>query len=214
MLDEQARSGDAEIVARLRAGDEAAFAMLIDQYHAPLLRLARSYVHDAALAAEVVQDTWIALLESLDRFEGRASLKTWLYRILMNVARARLRKESRTVPFSSFEGEDGEPSVEPGRFHARWLPGVGGHWSSAPAKWSDLPEEQALAGETRAAVAAAVAALPDNQRTVITLRDIEGFDAAEVCNLLGISDTNQRVLLHRARSRVRKALEAHMGASE
>ena len=210
-----ASTDDARAVERLRAGDEAAFATLIDRHHGSLLRLARAYVRDATLAEEVVQDTWIGLLESLGRFEGRSSLKTWLFRILMNVMRSRLRKESRSVPFSALgDGEGDEPAVEPGRFHRTWMPLVGGHWSSAPARWEDLPEERAISAETRAAVEAAIGGLPDSQRQVITLRDIEGFGADEVCNLLGLSGTNQRVLLHRARSKVRRALESHLRGAE
>lgn len=201
---------DAAVLVRLRGGDEAAFADLIALHHAALLRMARTYTTDAALAEELVQDAWIAFLESLGRFEGRSSIKTWLFRILMNVARARLRKESRTVPLSTVADRD-EPAVEPRRFHARWLPGIGGHWSEPPAPWAELPEEQALASETRAAIEAAMAELPEQQRQVMVLRDIEGFAAEEVCNLLGLSDTNQRVLLHRARSKVRRALAPRMG---
>ena len=198
------------MLERLRAGDEAAFGALIELHHAALLRMARTYTADAALAAELAQDTWIAFLESLERFEGRSSIKTWLFRILMNVARARLRKESHTVPLSTLT-EERQGSVEAGRFHSRWIPGYGGHWSDPPARWAELPEEQALAGEVRAAIEAAVAALPEQQRQVIVLRDIDGFPADEVCNLLGVSDTNQRVLLHRARSKVRRALEMQLG---
>lgn len=210
---EVADGSEAAALSRLRGGEEAAFAELIALHHAALLRMARTYTTDAALAEELAQDAWIAFLESLGRFEGRSSIKTWLFRILMNIARARLRKESRTVPLSAVTGLD-EPAVEPRRFHARWLPGIGGHWSEPPAPWADLPEEQALAGETRAAIQAAIGDLPEQQRQVIVLRDIEGFPADEVCNLLGLSDTNQRVLLHRARSKVRRALEPRMGGGE
>lgn len=203
-------NGERALLARLRAGDEAAFAALIDLHHAALLRMARTYTSDPALAGELVQDTWIAFLESLERFEGRSSIKTWLFRILMNVARARLRKESHTVPLSTLT-ETKEAAVEPGRFHGRWIPGYGGHWSDPPARWAERPEEQALAGEVRGAIQAAVAELPEQQRQVIVLRDIEGFPAEEVCNLLGLSDTNQRVLLHRARSKVRRALDVRLG---
>jgi len=210
-----APADDLRAVERLRAGEEAAFAELIDRHHAALLRLARAYVHNPALAEEIVQDTWIALLESLSRFEGRSSLKTWLFRILVNVMRSRLRKESRSVPFSSLgDGEGDEPAVEASRLHRTWMPLAGGHWSSAPARWEDLPEERAISAETRAAVEAAIEGLPDSQRQVITLRDVEGFGADEVCNLLGLSGTNQRVLLHRARSKVRRALESHLVGAE
>lgn len=206
---------DVAIAAMLRAGDESAFAALIDQHNATLTRLARNYVRDPALVDEVVQDTWIGLLESLDRFEGRASLKTWLCRILVNVARARLRKESRTIPFSAFDTEeraaDWEPAVSTRRFLPRWMPAVGGHWWYPPARWRELPEEHALSAELRSELHRAIAALPDQQRAVITLRDIDGFNSEEVCDLLDISDANQRVLLHRARSKVRTALDSYKG---
>jgi RNA polymerase sigma-70 factor (ECF subfamily) len=210
-----ALTDEATTLERLRAGDEGAFTALIDAHHASLARLARTYVDDAALVEEIAQDTWIGFLESLPRSEGRASIKTWLFRILMNVLRSRLRKESRTVPFSALFDADApdEPAVDPGRFERRWFSRRRGEWTSPPARWESQPEEQALGAETRAAVQAAVAELPPSQREVITLRDIEGFGAEEVCNLLGISDTNQRVLLHRARSKVRRALEAHIGTA-
>jgi RNA polymerase sigma-70 factor (ECF subfamily) len=208
-----ASADETPVLERLRAGDEAAFAALIDMHHAALVRLARTYVHDSALVEEIAQDTWIGFLESLPRFEGRASIKTWLFRILMNVLRSRLRKESHTIPFSALFDPDSpdDPAVDPGRFERRWFSWRRGEWTSPPSRWGSQPEEQALGAETRAVVHAAVAELPPGQREVITLRDIDGFSAEEVCNLLGISDTNQRVLLHRGRSKVRRALEAHMG---
>ncbi len=207
-----AYADDAAVVARLRAGEEMAFTELIDMYQGALVRLARHYVDTLALADEVVQDTWIALLDSLPRFEGRSSLKTWLFRILVNVARSRRRKEARTIPFSSaFPIADNEAPVEPGSFVRSWIPGRSGHWLQAPSRWEDQPEQVALSTETRSLVERAVGELPPSQREVITLRDIEGYGSDEVCNLLGISDTNQRVLLHRARTKVRKALAPHMG---
>jgi RNA polymerase sigma-70 factor (ECF subfamily) len=212
-----APSDDQELIGRLRAGDEAAFAALIDQYQGSLLRMARSYTRDAALVEEIAQDTWIGLLESLNRFEGRASLKTWLFRIFMNVARARARKESRTVPFSALAADDAadpgrgqEEAVSSSRFAPTWLPRYGGHWISNPARWQELPEEQAISSETQRLIEGAIAGLPEMQRAVVTLRDVEGIDADEVCNLLGLTGTNQRVLLHRARAKVRRALEAQM----
>jgi RNA polymerase sigma-70 factor (ECF subfamily) len=207
----QPRAADLRRLERLRAGDDAAFSELIDEYQASLMRLARTYVHDAATAAEVVQDTWIGLFESLDRFEGRASLKTWLFRILINCARSRVRKDAKGIPFSALfnpAAEGDEPAVDGDRFQ----PASGahpGHWASRPARWDELPEGHALAAETRLYIAQAVEALPPAQREVITLRDVEGLTAEEVCNLLGVSGTNQRVLLHRARSKVRRALEAY-----
>lgn len=198
---------EAELLARLRAGDRAAFASLVTRHGGPLLRLATAFLKDRSMAEEVVQDTWVAVLDNLDGFEGRASLRTWLFHIVANKARTRLGRESRSVPFSAFadpeEGED--PSVSPDRFDAR------GHWRLPPARWSEEdPERLAHGRETRAAIEQAIAALPEAQRAVITLRDVEGLETEEICNLLGVTVSNQRVLLHRARSRVRQALEKFM----
>jgi RNA polymerase sigma-70 factor (ECF subfamily) len=170
------------------------------------------YTANRAVAEEVVQETWLGFLESLDRFEGRASIKTWLFRILVNIARKRRQREARSIPFSALWSEDSEPNepaVDPSRFrgpHDRYP----GGWKSFPRSWSELPEERLLAGETRAVVARAIDALPPTQKEVITLRDVEGWSADEVCNVLSISDTNQRVLLHRARSRVRRELDSYL----
>jgi RNA polymerase sigma-70 factor (ECF subfamily) len=202
---------DAVLVPALRAGDADAFAWLLDRYSAPLSRLARSYVSNAAAADEAVQETWLAVITGLERFEQRSSLKTWLYRILANVARAKGVKEHRSIPFASLgpELDNDEPAVDPARFRGpaeRWP----GHWAAPPVPWDEIPEQRLLGGETITAVAHAIAALPPNQRAVITLRDVEGWDPDEVCNALELSDTNQRVLLHRARSKVRRALELHL----
>ena len=205
-----ASDDDLRTVEALRARDEAAFVALVERYNGSLIRLATIYVHDRAAAEEVVQDTWIALLESLDRFEGRSSLKTWLFRILLNCARARARKDARTIPFSTaFRPEDAGHDEPPGRFFPRWLPALGGHWVRPVAAWHDDPERRALYDETRAYIQRIIDALPPAQREVIMLRDVAGFAPDEVCNALGLSDTNQRVILHRARTRVRKALEQH-----
>jgi RNA polymerase sigma-70 factor (ECF subfamily) len=200
---------DLRLVEALRNGDEAAFVTLIDQYHMPLLRLALLYVPERALAEEVVQDTWIGVLQGIRRFEGRSSLKTWLFRILMNRARTLAQREGRSVPFSSladFEGEPLDGLVEADRFlppdHPQWP----GGWVSFPTSWDDLPEDHLLSQETRGRIDQAVQALPPAQREVITLHDIEGCSSEEVCGLLGISAVNQRVLLHRARAQVRRAL--------
>jgi RNA polymerase sigma-70 factor (ECF subfamily) len=196
-----------ELVARLRAGDEAAFRELIAMYHPMLVRVARAYVPTQTAAEEVAADTWLAVLEGIDRFEGRSSLKTWLFRILTNKAKTRGMRERRTLPFSALEPE--ASAVDPDRFHGpehQWP----GHWAAAP---QGFPEERLLAAETREVVERAIAALPPAQRAVISLRDIEGWDAEEVCNALTLSETNQRVLLHRARSAVRRALEAYLGES-
>jgi len=196
-----------QLVAALRAGDEAAFRALIDRYHAMLVRVARMYVSTQAAAEEVAQETWLAVLEGIDRFEGRSSLKTWIFRILTNRAKTRGIREGRSLPFSSLERN--EPAVEPERFTGGDHPWTG-HWSAPPR---EFPEEQLLAGETRQVIAAAIAALPATQRAVISLRDVEGWSAEEVCNALTLSETNQRVLLHRARAAVRAALEKYLKES-
>jgi len=206
---------DARLVAALRAGDEAAFLALVERYHATLVRMATLYVADRAMAEEVAQETWLCLLQGLDRFEGRSSLRTWLCHILLNRARTRARREERAIPFAALGDPavaPGEPAVGPARFlpadHPRWPR----RWASAPQGWGDAPEERFLAGELRGQLGTAIAALPPGQRAVLTLRDVEGWAAGEVCNVLGISETNQRVLLHRARSRVRRALERYLAA--
>ncbi len=197
---------DSELVRRVRAGDRSAFAALVRHHGGALLRFARVFVRDEAVAEEVVQDTWLAVLEGLDGFEGRASFKTWLYRILANRARTRAVREGRTVPFSALaETEGDEPTVDPERFDA------GGMWRDPPVGWSDeTPERLALEAETRAVMEAAVQALPPAQRAVLVLRDEDGLETEEICNLLDLTVTNQRVLLHRARTRVRQALETHV----
>lgn len=194
---------DAKLLSSLRTGDEAAFAALIDKYGPSLLRLASLYVPSRSVAEEVVQETWLAVLTGLERFEGRSSLKTWLFRILTNKAKTRGQRESRIRPFSSFaaDGDEGDTAVDVDRF-AR-----DGHWVAPPR---GVPEERLLAGETRRVVEQTIAALPENQRAVITLRDVEGLSAEEACNVLGVSETNQRVLLHRARAKVRAALERYL----
>jgi RNA polymerase sigma-70 factor (ECF subfamily) len=206
------REDDARLVAGLRAGDEAAFAALIDRYQASLVRLAMLYVPNRPAAEDVVQETWLGVLQGISRFESRSSLKTWLFRILVNRAKRRGAREHRSIPFSaawSMDADQGEAAVEPERF----LPlghHFAGHWTSRPASWEDMPEERLVSREARARIDEVIAGLPPSQREVITLRDIEGWGAAEVCNALGISETNQRVLLHRARSKVRRALELYL----
>ena len=200
---------DAALVAGLRAGDERAFAELVDRYHASMLRIARLYVRSLAVAEEVVQETWLAVLQGIDRFEGRSSLKTWILRILANRARTRGAREGRSVPFSALVATDaavGEATVEPGRFRARDDGEWPYHWAAPPRDW---PEERLLAGETLQVIGGALEMLPESQREVIRLRDVEGWDADEVCEALQISPGNQRVLLHRARAKVRAALERY-----
>jgi RNA polymerase sigma-70 factor (ECF subfamily) len=198
------------LIEALRQGDETAFMMLVERYQAALLRLARVYISDPAIAEEVVQDTWVGVLLGLDRFEGRSSLKTWIFRILMNKAKTRAIREGRVIPFSALEAFatdlDG-PSVDPDRFLPPDDPRWPGHWKTPPDEWGTTPEQMLLSGETRAFIDAAIQQLRPSQREVITLRDVQGLSAPEACEILGISEANQRVLLHRARSKVRMALE-------
>jgi RNA polymerase sigma-70 factor (ECF subfamily) len=208
-----ATADDLRLVAALRAGDEAAFAALLDRYHPALLRLALLYVPSRPVAEDVVQETWVGVLQGIGRFEGRAALKTWIFRILINRAKTHGAREGRTIPFSALgnpAAEPGDPAVEPERFRPGDDPRWPHHWATPPQSWADTPEERLLAEETRRQIAAAIATLPPNQREVITLRDVEGWNAAEVCNILGVSETNQRVLLHRARAKVRHALDAYL----
>ena len=197
-----------QLVAALRAGDENAFRELIGRYHASLVRVARMYVPTRALAEEVAQETWLAVLEGIDRFEGRSSLKTWIFRILTNRAKTRGIREARSLPFSSLAGDD--PAVPTDRFRDP-EDGWPGHWSAPPRAF---PEERLLAAETRQVIDDAIERLPETQRTVIRLRDVDGWSAEEVCNALTLSETNQRVLLHRARSAVRAALERYLENSD
>jgi len=203
-----------ELLEALRRGDEAAFARLVVTLHGSMLRLAMVHVGDRAVAEEVVQEAWLGVLQQLDRFEGRSSLKTWVLRIVSNRAKTRAVRERRTVPFSALAGGDleaEEPAVDPDRFLPaghRWA----GHWASSPASWREVPEELLLSRETMAEVERAVATLPAAQRTVLVLRDVEGLSAAEACQLLGLTEGNQRVLLHRGRSKVRATLERYLDA--
>jgi RNA polymerase sigma-70 factor (ECF subfamily) len=202
-------SEDAELVARLRAGDESAFAELIDRYGATMLRVAQMYVRDRASAEEVVQETWLAVLKGIDRFEGRSSLKTWLFRILTNRAKTRGERDGRVVPFSALAGagdEAGEASVDPDRFLGPDSPHPGA-WAAPPRAW---PQDKLLERETLGVIEMAIDKLPEAQREVIRLRDVEGWTPMEVAEALEITDGNQRVLLHRARSKVRAALEAYL----
>jgi RNA polymerase sigma-70 factor, ECF subfamily len=204
------RDSDADLIDRLRVGDEAAFAALIDAYSAPLLRLAVTFVQNHAVAEEVVQETWMAVVSGIGRFEGRSSVKTWLFKILTNKAKTRALRERRTVPFSEFDSGSGEGSaVDPDRFLSADHPQWPGHWSSAPQPWSLGPEGTALDRETLAVLRSALEALPRAQRVVVALRDVHGWPAADVCATLALSEANQRVLLHRGRSRLRAVLECY-----
>ena len=199
----RAPADDLALVARLRARDRDAFGALVDRLHAPLLRMARNYVASEASAEEVVQETWVGVLTGLATFEGRSSLKTWIFRILVNRAKSRGVREARSVPFSATEPDDPrDPAVDPARFRDNDA------WASPPEWWEDgTPEKLLRDHQTAALVLRAMDSLPERQRIVVTLRDVEGFDADEVRNILGIRETNQRVLLHRARSKLRAELE-------
>lgn len=202
----EAPTEDAELVARLCAGEEAAFALLVDSWSAGMLRLARSIVSTEASAAEVVQETWLAVVASVGGFEGRSSLRTWVYRILVNTAKRRAVQEKRAVPWASLRLAD-EPTVDPDSFQGAGEP-FPGHWRSFPDPW---PEQATLGREVREVIRAAVERLPAHQRAVIILRDIEGCTGPETCELLDLSEGNQRVLLHRARAAVRREVADYLG---
>ncbi len=207
-------SSETALLAALRSGDEDAFGALVDAYGAAMHRLALTFVRSRAVADEVVQEAWLGALRGLDRFEGRSALKTWLLRIVANIARTQAVREARTVPFSSVElareaDSEHEPALPIDRFQGpdEQHPS---RWVSFPLPWSTQPDNALLSGETRKLIADTIAGLPDGQRIVISLRDVEGWDSAEVCSVLELSETNQRVLLHRARSKVRAALEGYL----
>jgi RNA polymerase sigma-70 factor (ECF subfamily) len=202
---------EAELLERLRARDERAFAELVREWSPSMLRLARMYTPSRAVAEEVVQEAWLGVLQGIDRFEGRSSLKTWVFRILVNRAMTRGAREARSVPFAALAASEvarDEPAVEPDRF-AR-----DGMWASPPRRWQDSPELALRSAETLGVVRSAIAELPPMQRLVVTMRDLEGFGSEETCNALEISETNQRVLLHRGRAKVRAALERHFGEAD
>ena len=206
-----ASAEDLRMVAAIRSGSESAFTSLVNMYHAALLRLALLFVPSEEIAEEVVQETWLGVLHGLDRFEGRSSLKTWLFRILTNRAKTRAQREGRSIPFSSlseFNTDLHEPAIESERFQGPDQQWPGG-WISSPRSWDDVPEERILSQETMTRIQEAIGRLPAGQREVITLRDIEGCTSGEACDLLGVSEANQRVLLHRARCKVRRALEKY-----
>jgi RNA polymerase sigma-70 factor (ECF subfamily) len=210
----RASSADLAQVEALRRGDEAAFTALVQQYHPSLVRVAALYVANHQVAQEVAQDTWLGVLRGIDRFQGHCSLRTWIFRILVNRARTRATREWRSIPFTACVGaeDDGATgqSVDPDRFFPADHATHAGRWASPVQSWDEIPELQVLSDELRELVTAAIDQLPATQKTVISLRDIEGWSASEVCTLLGLSEANQRVLLHRARSRVRRELEAYV----
>ena len=200
-----ATTADEAAIDGLRKRDQDVVFELVEAWSGSMLRLALVFVQARTVAEEVVQDTWIAVLEGIERFESRSTLRTWVFTILTNRAKTRAVRERRSIPFSALEGK--RPTVEPERF----LPatdGWAGHWAAPPGPLP--PDELLLASETREHLAAAIRALPPAQRAVLTLRDVEGWSAAEVCNVLELSETNQRVLLHRGRSTVRRALERYL----
>jgi RNA polymerase sigma-70 factor (ECF subfamily) len=221
MITEPGFAGDGaedegRLIEALRRGDEDAFMALVERYHRRLVRLAQAYVPSRAVAEEVAQETWLGVLKGIGQFEGRSSLKTWIYSILTKRARTRGEREGRSIPFADLaraDAEGDEPAVDPGQFLP---PGheYAGWWSRQPQRWDTLPESRLLAQETRAKIDAAIGDLPPAQRTVITLRDVEGWASGEVCAALGISEANQRVLLHRARSKVRSALASYLSEAQ
>ncbi len=208
----RASSEDLRLLERLRTGDEQAFMELVDRYQASMLRIARMYVSTRAVAEEVVQDAWLGVLRGLDGFEGRSSLRTWIFRILVNIAKTRGAREARSVPFSSLGPSEDEaaPTVDPDRFRPDDDPRSPGHWASPLVGWDEVPEERLLSRETLARVEEAIDALPPNQAAVIRLRDVHGWTSDEVRNALDLTETNQRVLLHRARAKIRRALESYL----
>jgi RNA polymerase sigma-70 factor, ECF subfamily len=209
---EQLHHDEATLIDAIRRRDESAFVELVGRYQGPLLRLARVYARSHAVAEEIVQETWLGVLQGIDRFESRSSFRTWLFRILVNRARTRAEREGRMVPFSACQGGSSDPgarAVSEDRFLGPDHPEWPYHWAVPPKTWGNSPEAQVLTRETLEFVDRAIAALPPSQREVITLRDVQGWTSEEVCNVLTIAKTNQRVLLHRARSRVRGALEHH-----
>lgn len=201
---------DDVLIGALLAGSETAFSDLVTQWSGAMLRVALAYVPSRAVAEEVVQDAWLTVIRSLDRFERRSTLRTWVLGIVINLARSRGRAERRTVAL--LDAGEG-PAVDPARFLAADHPRWPHHWASEPARWH-TPEHALLQRETQSVIEAAIALLPPAQREVLVLRDVEGLSSAEVCNIADITDTNQRVLLHRARSRVRAAVERYLAAPE
>lgn len=200
---------DESLADRLATGDERAFLELVGRHQRAMIAVACTFTNNRALAEEIVQETWMAVVTGIDRFERRSSLKTWIFRILANRARTRASREARTVPFSAFdESEDGGPAVPTERFNGR------GMWAEPPRRWSETSADGLLErAEVRRQIDAAIERLPPRQRAILVLRDVEGVDADEAADLLGISEVNQRVLLHRARAAVRLALEPLLGGA-
>ena len=207
-------SEERRLVGALRAGDEGAFARVVDRYTPAMLRVARSFTRDPAAAEDAVQEAWVRVLRAIDEFEERSSFRTWLFVILENCARRRASTDERSVPVADFEARAPEPAVEASRFFAGDHPRWAGMWTTLVDSWESIPDERLLAGETRARFRAAIDALPERYAVVFVLRDVEGWLSDEVCALLDITAENQRVLLHRARARIRTALEEYLGAEQ
>jgi RNA polymerase sigma-70 factor (ECF subfamily) len=209
-VEQTASPADLELVQRLRARDEAAFMSLVERLQPSLIRVARMYVASQAVAEEVAQETWLGVLQGIDRFEGRSSLRTWIFRICANIAKTRGQREGRSIPFASLAGDDLDAPSMPDT----WFQGPGGaypnHWSTLPSDWASTPAGRLDAAEVRAVIGGAIAALPPMQAEVIRLRDVLGWSSEEVRNALDISETNQRVLLHRARAKVRRAMDDYL----
>jgi RNA polymerase sigma-70 factor, ECF subfamily len=203
-----ASSQDLETIQRLLVGDEKAFLMLVDQHHATMLRIAQMYVSSRAVAEEAVQDAWLGILKGLSAFEGRSSLRTWMYRILMNVAKTRGAREGRSVPFSALSDDAEEDAIDPAWFQGPMERFPGG-WRTFPDDWRGIPEDRLIGQETIEHIGRAMDALPPMQAEVVRLRDVLGWSSEEVCNALALSETNQRVLLHRGRNRIRRELDAY-----
>ena len=209
---EVAEVDESELIGSLRAGDEAAFVTLVERYNAGMIRIARMYVRDASLAEEVAQEAWLAVLRGLAGFQARSSLKTWIFHIVLNCARARASREQRSIPFSAAGDaliEGAEPAVDASRFRGPEDPYHGG-WVSFPRSWGQAPEQRVLSSEVRRLIAAGIDQLPPAQREVVVLRDVQGWTAEEVCQVLQVSESNQRVLLHRGRSKLRCALANYL----
>jgi RNA polymerase sigma-70 factor, ECF subfamily len=202
-------SNERELVELLRRGDEEAFMALVERLQPQMLRVARMYVSNRAAAEEVVQDAWLAVLRGIDRFEGRSSLRTWIFRIVANLAKTRGQREARSVPFSSLSDDSDQGVLDPAWFQGSNDRHPGG-WVAFPQAWSSIPEDRLLNDETLQIVRRAIDALPPKQATVIRMRDVLGMSADEVRNALDLTETNQRVLLHRARSKVRRAVDRYL----
>ena len=204
-----ASAEDLAIVERLRAGDETTFMMLVDEHQAAMLRIARMYVSSRAVAEDVVAEAWLGIVKGVDRFEGRSSLRTWMYRIVTNLAKTRAIREGRSIPFSALAGDDEADPIDP-----EWFQAAGesdpGAWRTGPGDWSGMPEDRLIGLETLERIRRAIDGLPPMQAQVIRLRDVLGWSSEEVRNALDLSETNQRVLLHRARARVRLELGRYL----